>query len=159
MTDQTFTPAQSSQVSTLAKLADKWRVQAKQYDEAAKECYDRGDDDEGDMNDIEGSALFRCATELDTALKSLAAHPPAAPVETWDKGEHEGCGADSQRAYQRFSAGNARALELADHIEQSTPPTYMDDVMLDRADREIVITALRRIPVEPQAVSKTGGAE
>jgi hypothetical protein len=41
------------------------------------------------------------------------------------------------------SAGSADALELARHIEQSTPPTYMDDVLLDRADREIVVKALR----------------
>jgi len=38
---------------------------------------------------------------------------------------------------------SARATELADYIEQSTPPTYMEDVMLDRSDRELVIAALR----------------
>ncbi|WP_439399035.1 hypothetical protein ACRQ5Q_16850 [Bradyrhizobium sp. PMVTL-01] len=52
------------QPTPVIKLANKWRTQARQHDEAADECFDRGDDDEGDVNHVEATSLRRCADEL-----------------------------------------------------------------------------------------------
>ncbi|MGW1422735.1 hypothetical protein ACWAT4_21775 [Bradyrhizobium manausense] len=64
--------------SKYEQIAHKWLTEAKQFEKSAEDCYERGDDDEGDMNHVEAETLRRCAHEL-ASLTDTQPQPTPVP--------------------------------------------------------------------------------